>query len=91
MPTASSCCDGRVAEEGTHEELLLAGGMYTVWNGSLESIAHAVHNRWRAEQLAAGNPAPSRSELDESRRESNRAQARDIAINYAVSDATSHR
>jgi ABC-type multidrug transport system fused ATPase/permease subunit len=72
--------NGRVAEEGTHEELLLAGGLYTIWNGSLESIAHAIHNRWRAEQLAAGNPAPSWSELDESRRESNRAQARDIAI-----------
>ena len=72
--------NGRVAEEGTHEELLLAGGLYTIWSGSLESIAHAIHNRWRAEQLAAGNPAPSWSELDESRRESNRAQARDIAI-----------
>jgi ATP-binding cassette, subfamily B, bacterial len=72
--------NGRVAEEGTHAELLLAGGLYTIWHGSLESLAHAIHNRWRAEQLAADKPAPSWSELDESRRESNRAQARDIAV-----------
>jgi TrkA-N domain/RyR domain len=48
--------------------------------GSYEAIAHAVHRRWRAEQLAADKPAPSWSELDDSRKESSRSQARDIAV-----------
>ena len=48
--------------------------------GSYEAIAHAVHRRWRAEQLASGKPAPSWSELDDSRKESSRSQARDIAV-----------
>jgi TrkA-N domain/RyR domain len=46
--------------------------------GSFEAIATAIHGRWRAEQLAEGKPAPSWSELDESRKESSREQARDI-------------
>ena len=46
--------------------------------GSFEAIATAIHRSWRAEQLAAGKPAPSWSELDEARKESSRAQARDI-------------
>jgi hypothetical protein len=50
-----------------------------VKGGSFEVIATAIHRRWRAEQLAAGKPAPSWSELDESRKESSREQARDIA------------
>ncbi|WP_156690311.1 NAD-binding protein [Mycobacterium sp. Marseille-P9652] len=48
--------------------------------GSYEAIAHAIHRRWCAEQIASGNPAPPWSELDESRRDSNRAQARHIAV-----------
>ena len=48
--------------------------------GSFETIAHALHERWRAEQLAAGKPASLWAELDESRKDSSRAQARDIAV-----------
>jgi hypothetical protein len=51
-----------------------------VIGGSFERIAVAIHDRWRAGQLAAGNEAPSWSELDESRKESNRAQARDMPV-----------
>ena len=36
--------------------------------------------RWREGQLAVGKDAPSWSELDESRKDSNRAQARDIPV-----------
>ena len=50
-----------------------------VRGGSYEAIAHAIHRRWRIEQLASGNAAPSWSELDESRKESSRSQARHIA------------
>ena len=48
--------------------------------GSYEAIAHAFHRRWRAEQLASDKPAPSWSELDESRKESSRSHARHIAV-----------
>jgi hypothetical protein len=48
--------------------------------GSFERIAVAIHQQWRAGQLALGNEAPSWSELDESRKESNRAQARDMSV-----------
>lgn len=51
-----------------------------IWGGSYEAIAHAIHRRWCAEQLASGKPAPSWSELDESRKESSRSQARHIAV-----------
>jgi hypothetical protein len=51
-----------------------------VWNGSVEPIAHAIHERWRSEQIGAGKPAPSWEELDESRKESSRDQARDIPV-----------
>ena len=51
-----------------------------VAGGSFERIAVAIHRRWRAGQLAAGKEAPSWSELDESRKESNRAQARDMPV-----------
>jgi hypothetical protein len=47
--------------------------------GSFETIAHALHEHWRVGQLAAEKPAPSWAELDESRKESSRAQARAIA------------
>jgi hypothetical protein len=46
---------------------------------TIESIAQAIHERWRTEQLSAGKPAPSWEQLDESRKESSRDQARDIA------------
>lgn len=49
-----------------------------MWDGSVEPIARAIHERWRGDQLAAGNPAPRWEELDESRKESSRDQARDI-------------
>jgi TrkA-N domain len=48
--------------------------------GSFERIAVAIHRRWSAGQLAVGKEAPSWSELDESRKESNRAQARDMPV-----------
>lgn len=51
-----------------------------VQGGCFESLAHAIHHRWRAEQQARGDPAPPWSKLDEPRRESSRAQARDIAV-----------
>ena len=51
-----------------------------VLGGSFERIAVAIHRRWSAVQLAAGREAPSWAELDESRKESNRAQARDIPV-----------
>lgn len=51
-----------------------------VRGGSYEAVAHAIHRRWRAEQLASGMPAPLWSELDESRKESSRAQARHMAV-----------
>lgn len=47
--------------------------------GSFETIAHLIHERWRAEQ-PEGEPAPMWHELDESRKESSRAQARDITL-----------
>lgn len=47
--------------------------------GSFETIAHLIHERWRAEQ-PEGEPAPTWHELDESRKESSRAQARDITV-----------
>lgn len=46
--------------------------------GSFETIAHAIHRRWRVEQIRAGQPAPAWAELDDSRKESNREHALDI-------------
>jgi hypothetical protein len=51
-----------------------------MWDGSIEPIAQAIHERWRSEQVDAGEPAPSWRELDESRKESSRDQARDIPV-----------
>jgi hypothetical protein len=48
--------------------------------GSAESIARAIHERWRNDQIEAGHPAPSWPELDESRKKSNRDQALDIPV-----------
>ena len=50
-----------------------------VQGGSTESIACGIHRRWCVEEAAKGKPAPSWSEIDESRKESSRAQARDIS------------
>jgi hypothetical protein len=47
---------------------------------SVEAIAHAIHERWREEQRDAGKPAPPWEELDESRKQSSRDQARDIPV-----------
>lgn len=51
-----------------------------VWGGSFEPLAETIHDRWRAQQLEEHKPAPSWEELDEPRKESNRAQARAIAV-----------
>jgi hypothetical protein len=64
----------------------MAGNVCTVQlidGDSIETIARAIHERWRAEQLAAGKPAPAWSDLDESRQASNRDQAADIAVKLA--------
>jgi hypothetical protein len=53
---------------------------YLVWDQSIEPIAQAIHERWRSEQIGAGKPAPSWEELDESRKESSRDNARDIPV-----------
>jgi hypothetical protein len=45
---------------------------------SYERLAAAIHDRWRQDQIAQSKPAPTWRELDESRKESSRAQARDI-------------
>jgi hypothetical protein len=50
-----------------------------VWGGSFEPLAEEIHERWRAQQLKDNKPAPTWQELDESRKESNRAQARAMA------------
>jgi hypothetical protein len=51
-----------------------------VQGGFFERIAVAIYRRWR-DEAAAGQPRLSWGELDESRKESSRAQARDIAVN----------
>jgi hypothetical protein len=55
-----------------------------VRGGSLESVAQAVHERWREEQLDNDLPAPLWADLDESRKESSRDQARDIAVKLSM-------
>ena len=50
-----------------------------VRGGSFEPVAEEIHEQWRKEQIKERKPAPLWDELDESRRESSRAQARDIA------------
>jgi hypothetical protein len=51
---------------------------------TVEPIAQAIHERWRSAQLSAGTPAPSWEQLDESRKESSRDQARDIPAKLDV-------
>jgi hypothetical protein len=48
--------------------------------GSYEPLAEEIHERWRTEQLKEHKPAPSWEELDDSRKESSRDQARDIGV-----------
>ena len=67
---------------------------------SLDAVARAIHERWRVQQRAGGVAAPPTwAELDESRRNSSRAQARDIdaklrlvgcAIAPLTDDAATH-
>lgn len=56
------------------------GSVGMVWDGWVEPVAQAIHERWRNEQISSGQPAPTWKELDESRKESSRAQARDILV-----------
>jgi hypothetical protein len=51
-----------------------------VQGGSFEPLAEEIHENWRRQQLAEGKPAPLWEDLAESRKESSRAQARDIAV-----------
>ena len=55
-----------------------------VRGGSLEAMAHAIHERWRQEQIREGKPAITWEDLDASRRESSRAQARDIPTKLRI-------
>jgi hypothetical protein len=52
---------------------LIQGGSFDAY----EPTAIAIHEHWRAQQ-SPGDPRPAWQDLDESLRESNRAQARDI-------------
>jgi hypothetical protein len=45
---------------------------------SVESLAQAIHERWRQEAIATGETAPTWQDLDESRKNSSRDQARHI-------------
>jgi RyR domain len=47
---------------------------------SFEPIAQAIHERWRQEAIAKGETAPTWQDLDESRKNSSRDQARQIPI-----------
>jgi hypothetical protein len=51
-----------------------------VCDGSSESMAQAIHERWRQGAIAKGEPAPPWPELDESLKESSRDQARHIPL-----------
>jgi hypothetical protein len=51
-----------------------------VRGGSLEPFAQALHNRWSNLPRQEGETAPTWKELDESRKASSRAQARDIKV-----------
>ncbi|KUI28925.1 hypothetical protein AU196_14565 [Mycobacterium sp. IS-1742] len=51
-----------------------------VEGGSFETIAEAIHRRWRTETAARGVTAPPWSEADKAGRESSRAQARHIPV-----------
>jgi voltage-gated potassium channel Kch len=51
-----------------------------VQGGSFELMAHAIHQHWREQRLAKKEPAKFWKELDYSRKQSSRAQARDIPV-----------
>jgi hypothetical protein len=57
-----------------------------VRGGSFEPMAQAIHERWRQEALAKGESAPAWQDLDESRKESSRDQARHIPIHLRKVD-----
>ncbi|HWF71379.1 MAG TPA: NAD-binding protein [Mycobacterium sp.] len=57
-----------------------------VRGGSFEPMAQAIHERWRQEAIAKGEPAPTWQDLDESRKESSRDQARHIPIHLRKVD-----
>jgi TrkA-N domain len=57
-----------------------------VRGGSFEPIAQAIHERWRQEAIAKGETAPAWQDLDESRKESSRDQARQIPIHLRKVD-----
>jgi RyR domain len=48
--------------------------------GSTEPIAQAIHEQWRQEAIAKGETAPTWQDLDDSRKNSSRDQARHIPI-----------
>ena len=59
----------------------------------IESVAQAIHERWRQEAIANGDEAPAWHELDESRKASSRDQARHVpahlrAIGCAIEPLT---
>jgi voltage-gated potassium channel Kch len=62
----------RAMEETCTVELVLGG--------SFEPMAHAIHERWRQQRLEKDLEPTSWADLDDSRKESNRAQARDIPV-----------
>jgi hypothetical protein len=51
-----------------------------IQGGSFELMARALHDAWRGERLGTGMPAPLWADLDESRKEAMRSQARDIPV-----------
>jgi ribonuclease HI len=57
-----------------------------VRGGSFEPIAQAIHERWRQEAIAKGENGTSWQDLDESRKDSNRDQARHIPIHLREVD-----
>jgi ribonuclease HI len=50
---------------------------------AIERIAQAIRERWRQEAIASGDAAPAWEDLDESRRDSSREQARHIPTHLA--------
>jgi hypothetical protein len=80
---SSACRDAALPSvvrgtKSAHGRSSTAGIVQLVLGGAIELIAQAIHERWRSEQISAGKSAPSWDELDESRKESSRDQARDM-------------
>jgi hypothetical protein len=57
-----------------------------VRGGSFEPMAQAIHERWRQEAIARGETPPTWQDLDESRKNSSRDQARQIPIHLRTID-----